>query len=335
MSNTNELVLAAGMGCRSGGRAKAEGIDGEERTISGGEDLGRMKITPRRVRLLLTYSCNAKCFYCHNEGQILPEKTLIDHVFVKNLLEMVDVHEIVLSGGEPTLNNDIENIARVISQKGGVHLSITTNGSNTETLRSLMPYLDKVRISIDTPDPEKYKQIKGLDLDRALRSLGEAKAKGIEVRINCPIASMGESLAMAEFGERTMTEIRFIELLDSSFSRPELKAEDLKTELLKNGYESHEENVLAETLGKGDYSLSLTKIQCMNSALMVNDGEAQEFCRTHTDLFITPSGKIKPCIHDDREIDIYASVMRKDRAGLEEKFKDFDRTFGMGVCRTS
>lgn len=295
----------------------------------------KIRITPRRVRLLLTYSCNAKCFYCHNEGQAMPEKTLINHVFVKNLLEMVDIHEIVLSGGEPTMNSDVVNIAKVIRQSGDIRLSITTNGSNTETLCRLGDYLDKVRVSIDTPDPEKYRQIKGLDIEKPLESLQQAKSRGIKVRINCPIASVSEALDMAEFGERTKTEIRFFELLEPGFCRPETTIENFKEKLKDKGYVVQEGGEFAEVMRKKDHSVSLARVTCMNAARLEDDEKAREFCRKRMDMFITPSGKIKPCMHDSREIDIFSSVMRKDKRGLEEKLREFDDRFGVGACRTS
>ena len=85
---------------------------------------------PLKLRFLLTNSCSARCAYCPNEGQ---QKTSdwLNIAAIEHLLDTlagggVDVSEIVLSGGEPTLHPRLADIARRC-KASGAWVSIDTH----------------------------------------------------------------------------------------------------------------------------------------------------------------------------------------------------------------
>jgi pyruvate formate lyase activating enzyme len=85
--------------------------------------------------------CNFRCPFCHNR----------DIVFQDNNIEAIDVEEIIrflikrknilsgvcITGGEPTLNNDLGEFVRRIKDIG-YKVKLDTNGSNPEVLRGLI-----------------------------------------------------------------------------------------------------------------------------------------------------------------------------------------------------
>ena len=288
-------------------------------------------ITPSRIRLLLTASCNAKCFYCHNEGQAAFEKMLVDHLFVKNLLEMVQTDCVVISGGEPTLNQEVVNIAREV-KKRGIVLKINTNGYNPKIISDIANYTDQINISIDSVDSDAYKNIKGMPLDNAMQSLLLAREK-TKVRINCPLVSIKDAMNLVKFGEESKIEIKFFEVLNTDFSKPDLGLESLRSLLIDGGYAAKQGDTITEQLTKDDYTVYLSRCHCRVAFLLNNIKKAINFCREKTDLVITPSGKLKPCLYGNKEIDIYDLVMRKDENSLSEKFNEFDKIFGLGSCQ--
>ncbi len=294
-----------------------------------------IRVKPDRIRLLLTYACNTTCFYCHNEGQSVPERRLVDHIFVRNLLDMIDIHKVVISGGEPTLHPEIVEIAREIGNRTDVKLKINTNGSKPDVIDHISDYLHAININIDSVDAESYGKIKrGLTLELAVESLRLARTKGVETIVNSPLTSIEDALKLLEFGEETGTKIKFLELLMPDFAKPNIALWELKRKLVSRGYRVGKKGEWIEELKKDGYPTSLIKCFCRVAVLQDDEEKAMNFCRDNTGLVISPAGRLKPCAYDDSTaIDIYPAVMRRDETELSIKLDEFHETYGIGSCQ--
>lgn len=115
---------------------------------------------PNKISCVLFLSgCNFTCPYCQNPAlargefpQPLPEEEIYGFLSQRrNFLEGV-----VLSGGEPTLCNDIYKICRRIKSLG-YSLKLDTNGSRPNTLKRLFKedLIDYVAMDVKT-DPAAY-----------------------------------------------------------------------------------------------------------------------------------------------------------------------------------
>lgn len=116
------------------------------------------------LRISLTERCNLRCQYCMPaEGveltpspQILSQKEIIH---LASLFVGSGVNKIRLTGGEPTIRKDIEEICLQLSNlKGLKTLAMTTNGI---TLARKLPKLKEcglsaLNISLDTLIPAKF-----------------------------------------------------------------------------------------------------------------------------------------------------------------------------------
>lgn len=116
------------------------------------------------LRISLTERCNLRCQYCmpaegveltHSPG-LLSQKEIVR---LANLFVTAGVEKIRLTGGEPTIRKDIEDICLQLSNlKGLKTLAMTTNGI---TLSKKLPKLKEcgltsVNISLDTLVPAKF-----------------------------------------------------------------------------------------------------------------------------------------------------------------------------------
>ena len=119
------------------------------------------------LRISLTERCNLRCHYCMPaEGvELTPSPQLLspnEIVRLANLFVSSGVEKIRLTGGEPTIRKDIEDICLQLSNlKGLKTLAITTNGI---TLAKKLPKLKEcgltsVNISLDTLVPAKFEFI--------------------------------------------------------------------------------------------------------------------------------------------------------------------------------
>jgi pyruvate formate lyase activating enzyme len=117
--------------------------------------------------IIWTIGCNFRCPFCYNKNLVLGNIKLYqeEEIFSflnkrKGLLEAV-----VITGGEPLLQEDIVNFASKIKKQGYL-LKIDTNGCNPEKLQELLnkKLVDYVAMDIKAPK-KKYEQLTGVKPD--------------------------------------------------------------------------------------------------------------------------------------------------------------------------
>ena len=129
-----------------------------------------------RLRLLITDSCNLSCSYCHNEGQF-GRGTFMAKSDVAELAcwlqeNSVQIKNLILSGGEPSLHPDLVEIVQMLRPTAN-KISMVSNG--TRLTRAVIDRLADsgmayIKFGIDAVDALATKG----PLDRATRT---ARAK--------------------------------------------------------------------------------------------------------------------------------------------------------------
>jgi len=115
---------------------------------------------------IFTQSCNFKCPFCQNAKLVIPaifdpiieENNIID--FLKSRIGKLD--GVVISGGEPTLQNDLIDFISKVKEMGYL-VKLDTNGSNLPILKELVEkkLIDYVAVDIKN-SLEKYPSTCGL-----------------------------------------------------------------------------------------------------------------------------------------------------------------------------
>lgn len=116
---------------------------------------------------IFTGGCNFRCPFCHNSPLVLshkdlgtiPESEVLEYLIKrKNILEGV-----CISGGEPTLNNDLPLFIEKVKTLG-YKVKLDTNGTNPEMVKSLYNagLVDYFAMDIKN-DKENYSSIVGID----------------------------------------------------------------------------------------------------------------------------------------------------------------------------
>jgi cyclic pyranopterin phosphate synthase len=146
------------------------------------------------LRVSLTDRCNLRCAYCMPpEGlEWLPkDEQLTDDEVVRVVRVAVDlgVNEVRFTGGEPLLRRGLVDIVRRTAQlTPRPHLSLTTNGIGLARTAAALHEagLDRVNVSLDTIDPEKFKTLARRDrLEDVLAGLEAAASAGLTpVKVN-------------------------------------------------------------------------------------------------------------------------------------------------------
>lgn len=116
--------------------------------------------------------CNFNCFYCHNRSLI--ERIMIyDPISEEKLFEFLEsrpqLDGIVISGGEPTINEDLPRFLDKIREvHPELNIKLDTNGSNPTMLRSIIKdgLVDYVAMDIKTV-PYRYVEVTKCAVDEA------------------------------------------------------------------------------------------------------------------------------------------------------------------------
>ena len=114
--------------------------------------------------VLFSQACNFRCPFCHNGESVLNAQSEIDFAdilaFLKTRKGLVDA--VVFSGGEPTLESDLEVKIKQVKELGYL-IKLDTNGTNPEMVERLLDegLIDYVAMDIKN-SPSLYAQTSGV-----------------------------------------------------------------------------------------------------------------------------------------------------------------------------
>jgi len=189
------------------------------------------------MRVSVTDRCNLRCDYCMPENGIhqLPNSEILSfeeiYETVKQAIEL-GINKVRITGGEPLVRKDIVDLLRMIRSIPGIDdLGMTTNAQLLEDYSEDLAAvgLDRVNISLDTLNPEKFRLItRGGDLSKTLRGIFAAnKAMLLPIKINCVIKSsddLNDAAEIEKFANRYGFKVRKIHLMslkNGTFSQVE------------------------------------------------------------------------------------------------------------------
>ncbi len=113
--------------------------------------------------IIFTQGCNFRCHYCHNPelvlkeqySQPIPEEKIF--AFLKNRQGQLDA--VSITGGEPTLHQDLINFIKKI-KKLGFLIKLDTNGTRSRILKKIIDQQLVDYLAMDIKAPlEKYEAI--------------------------------------------------------------------------------------------------------------------------------------------------------------------------------
>lgn len=154
--------------------------------------------------VVFTPYCNMNCVYCHNvhiikrDAPLIPEEPVLEYLEKRAGL----LSAVVISGGEPTLQQNLEAfILRV--KTFGYKVKLDTNGTKPQVLQALLAknLLDYIAMDVKAPS-EKYDDIanSSVDMDSIRRSITVIRNSGIphEFRMTyAPQLTQEDALAAA------------------------------------------------------------------------------------------------------------------------------------------
>ncbi len=209
------------------------------------------------LRLSVTDTCNFRCVYCLPDGQ---KKTAqppqLSREEIRRLVRGfagLGFWKVRLTGGEPTVRQDILEIARDVADVPGIRrVALSTNGYRLASLAGALRAagVSDVNISLDTLDRERFREVTGQDkLGDVVAGIEAALAAGFRsVKINAVWmqGSLERELgAFLDWVRGTPVSVRFIELMRTGdnaafFEKRFVPSTQLQTVLLRAGWRRQE-----------------------------------------------------------------------------------------------
>ena len=267
-------------------------------------------------RISVTDRCNLRCRYCMPPGGIVP----ISHNEILGYEEITRVvkaaselgfRKIRLTGGEPLVRRGLHHLVSALSGIPGIEdLSMTTNGILLS--RFAKPLKDaglhRVNVSMDSLDPERYREItRGGDIRKAWEGIEAAINVGLSpLKINIVALKNFNADEIVPFVELTLElpiEVRFIEWMpigaDLRWDKNAFLSSDRILDEIRKAY-----RIEPTTSVNGNGPARHYKIPGAKGAIGIISPVTQHFCQECNRLRLTADGKLRNCLFSEKEIDL-------------------------------
>ena len=285
--------------------------------------------TIKYLRLSVTDLCNCRCVYCMGENGVprLPHSAILSFEEIEEIVRVavsLGVTKVRLTGGEPLVRRGIDELVRRLRGiKGVEELAMTTNGARLAEYAARLKSagLDRLNVSLDTLDPEKFRRITRIgELRDTLDGLDAARRAGFE-RIKLNTVLMGgvnddEIAEIAALAKDGAFDVRFIELMPigecTDWDRRRFLPTERVLEYLPKGERVPSDGV-AELWRPAGFRGTVGLIRPLS----------HRFCADCDRIRVTADGCLKPCLHSAREIPLRGkhgeALVRTIAEGMQTK----------------
>ncbi len=279
------------------------------------------------LRISLTDACNLRCVYCMPEHMTFKrrEELLTDEEILRLVRVFADlgVDKIRLTGGEPTIRPRLVELVRRIKSTPGIkELTMTTNGLLLPELALPLKQagLDRVNISLDTLNPEKFRAITRWGrLEDVMAGIHAAEAAGLEpIKLNCVVTRGFNEEDVVDLARLTLIhpwEVRFIELMpfgDVADFAQSAVVPSRETRARIEAALGPLEEIPGYDLRDPARPFRLPGAQ---GRIGFIDTISNPFCEGCGRIRLTADGKLRLCLLRDREVDLLAPL----RAGESDE----------------
>lgn len=279
------------------------------------------------LRVSLTDRCNFRCTYCMPETMTFrPRSDLLQDHEVKRLISIfataLGFTKFRLTGGEPTLRENIVEIVQHITAIAGVQtVAMTTNGALLQRLAAPLAAagLQRLNISIDSLDSEKFQKItRWGNFQEVWHGILAAQSVGLGIKLNAVIVrgfnDQSDVIDLARLTYDHPWQVRFIEMMPFGQTA-----------------RFQQQGVVAEQELRQKIEIALGPLSlCHNGQL---DGEARvyqlagakgslgfispvstPFCSSCNRARLTANGRLRLCLLREGELDVLTPL----RAGASD-----------------
>ncbi|MFJ5964318.1 GTP 3',8-cyclase MoaA [Bacillus sp. NPDC093026] len=186
----------------------------------------------RDLRISVTDRCNFRCTYCMPadifgpDYPFLNKEELLSFEEIERLAKLfakdLGVVKLRITGGEPLMRKDLPILIEKLAKIPGIEdIAMTTNGTLLPIYADKLKKagLQRVTISLDSLDPERFKKINGrqISIQKVFDGIEAAKKAGLAIKVNMVVqkgVNEQDILPMASYFKEAGLILRFIEFMD-------------------------------------------------------------------------------------------------------------------------
>ena len=267
------------------------------------------------LRISVTDRCNLRCTYCMPEDVVFMDRSeLLTFEEITRFVEVavpLGIDKIRLTGGEPLMRRDMPRLVAMLSRVAGIRdIGLTTNGLLlADQAQALYDAgLRRINISLDTLNPERFRQIARRDgLEKVIAGILAAKGAGFDpVKINA-VSMRGiteeEVVPLARFARAHGLEMRFIEYMPIGADHWERSKVYFAHEIMEQL-----EREVAPLVPVDDYDPRAPAMEFQytdgGGRVGIIASISRPFCTSCNRIRLTADGKLRNCLFALTEMDI-------------------------------
>ena len=286
----------------------------------------------RDLRISVTDRCNFRCVYCmpkavfDKDYAFLPRESLLSFEEITRLARLFAAHgvsKIRLTGGEPLLRRNLEQLITQLAAIPGLEVTLTTNGVLLPKKAAALKAagLKRVTVSLDSLDDTVFRAMNDMDVPVAdvLKGIDAATAAGLgPIKINMVVKrglNDHEILPLARHFRGSGHILRFIEFMDVGSSNG-WRMDDVvpSAEVVRRIHaefplEPVDPNYTGEVAERWRYKDGGGEIGVISSV-------TQAFCSTCTRARLSTEGRLYTCLFAQSGHDLRA-LLRNGRSDAE------------------
>jgi GTP 3',8-cyclase len=196
--------------------------------------LDRLNRPLQTLRISITDRCNFRCVYCMPKEVFGRDYAFLERTALLSFEEIVritrvfaglGVRRVRITGGEPLVRRNVEQLIEQLHEIPDLELALTTNGALLAQKAQALAAagLDRVTVSLDSVDDAMFRALNDVDfpVQKVLDGIDAAAAAGLPVKVNA-VVKRGVNdegiVALAERFRGTGHTLRFIEYMDVGHS---------------------------------------------------------------------------------------------------------------------
>jgi GTP 3',8-cyclase len=184
----------------------------------------------RDLRISVTDRCNFRCVYCMPKEvfgrsyRFMDRKELLTFEELERVVRAFAGHglqKVRITGGEPLLRRDLEQLIARLAAIDSLELTLTTNGALLPQKAQALAEagLRRITVSLDSLDDTTFRTMNDVDFPvaRVLAGIDAAAAAGLPVKVNAVVKRGFNEDRVLELARRfrgTGHIVRFIEYMD-------------------------------------------------------------------------------------------------------------------------
>ncbi|MGL4874451.1 MAG: radical SAM/SPASM domain-containing protein [Clostridium sp.] len=293
----------------------------------------------KEVDLYVTDNCNLKCKFC----SVMANKNHIEDMSLKQIKDIIDqlkelkVEELHITGGEPFLRKDLEEIVEYAIYKG-FNVRVITNGTYTNSARLKKLYsvgLRNIMFSLDG-EKEYHDSIRGVGMyDKTVSMIKVAQEMGYIVRVNS-VAWKNNCDSICENLKKFNVDYYSIFLGSPLGSGNEFKEQVVEPKEWRKFRDKlkdimKKENIKTEVILEVGYVFR-DELSKENRKMLSNDIGCTKFNHNEDFFLIKASGEVYPCVFFSNDSESLGNVKDSTMKEILDKYRGSEFYSQCGKC---